>query len=297
MADSRGYCLNVGLTFVNSSRYRGWSGGCSGPDADIVKMRNILTARGFAPKKLENQAATTANVCEELKAMADRAVAGDICVFSFSGHGGQREDFNGDEGDGKDETLCLYDGHLIDDALSELLTEFKEMVRVVTVCDSCNSGSVSEKPVGLRHFSGSEEGYKKIKAQVLHVAGCRDGEESVGNARGGVLTRSIESALNRGSFSLGYRGFYAQVQANSRTLLASSRHYQAPQLVQVANVSEAFLAQQPFEIEAPTGLKKIKKTAGPVVVELPDELKEKMRKVDESATDLLRMVNEFTGET
>ena len=44
--------------------------------------------------------------------------------MSYSGHGGQTPDLNGDEPDRKDETWCLHDGQLIDDdALIVLLND------------------------------------------------------------------------------------------------------------------------------------------------------------------------------
>jgi hypothetical protein len=38
-------------------------------------------------------------------------------VFFVSGHGGQVKDTDGDEEDGLDETLCLWDGQCADDFL------------------------------------------------------------------------------------------------------------------------------------------------------------------------------------
>ena len=50
--------------------------------------------------------------------------AGDLFFLSYSGHGGQVPDINGEEADSKDETWCLYDGQLIDDELYFELSRF-----------------------------------------------------------------------------------------------------------------------------------------------------------------------------
>jgi hypothetical protein len=39
----------------------------------------------------------------------------------YSGHGSYTYDVNGDEGDGQDEVICLYDGNLLDDEINVIL--------------------------------------------------------------------------------------------------------------------------------------------------------------------------------
>lgn len=62
--------------------------------------------------------------------------------MTYSGHGGQVPDANGDEPDGEDETWCLDDGQLIDDEIFYYLGCFAAKTRIITVSDSCHSGSV-----------------------------------------------------------------------------------------------------------------------------------------------------------
>jgi hypothetical protein len=66
--------------------------------------------------------------------------------MSYSGHGGQVPDFSGDEGleradDFQDETLCLYDGQIVDDELYALWAAFPADTRVLVISDCCHSGS------------------------------------------------------------------------------------------------------------------------------------------------------------
>ena len=72
--------------------------------------------------------------------------AGDIFLMTYSGHGGQVPDFSGDEAaDGQDdfadETLCLFDGQLIDDELYAAWASFPADSRILVVSDCCHSGS------------------------------------------------------------------------------------------------------------------------------------------------------------
>jgi hypothetical protein len=95
--------------------------------------------------------------------------ADDIFLLTYSGHGGQVPDTNGDEPDRKDETWVLYDGELVDDELHELYTQFKSGTRVVVLSDSCHSGTVTramydrtapiEAEFGVRSHSVSLQGH------------------------------------------------------------------------------------------------------------------------------------------
>jgi hypothetical protein len=57
---------------------------------------------------------------------------GDSLVFHFSGHGSQQKDYNGDELDGYDETLCPTDfetqGMIVDDEINAVIVKPFPMV-------------------------------------------------------------------------------------------------------------------------------------------------------------------------
>ncbi len=66
---------------------------------------------------------------------------GDIYFLTYSGHGGQVPDTNGEgESDSSDETWLAYDRQIVDDELYELWAKFKPGVRIVVLSDSCHSG-------------------------------------------------------------------------------------------------------------------------------------------------------------
>jgi hypothetical protein len=89
--------------------------------------------------KKATRAATLAAMRDAAKTLAK----GDFFFLTYSGHGGQVPDVNGDEADKKDETWCLYDGQLIDDELYFELSRFADGVRVLVLSDSCHSGTVT----------------------------------------------------------------------------------------------------------------------------------------------------------
>jgi hypothetical protein len=91
--------------------------------------------------------ATRKKVRSAIESAAKAAVADDIVLLTYSGHGGQLPDRNGDEPDGRDETWCLYDAELVDDELFDLYTRFDAKVRILVLSDSCHSGTVTRELV------------------------------------------------------------------------------------------------------------------------------------------------------
>jgi hypothetical protein len=135
--------LCIGLNSVNPARYAGWSGHLGGCEADANDMVRVATSQGFAVTRLLTREATLARVKQEMGRLAGELNAGDILMVSYSGHGGQARDRNGDEEDRLDETWCLYDGQIVDDEIALLMAQFRSGVRVLVFSDSCHSGSVT----------------------------------------------------------------------------------------------------------------------------------------------------------
>jgi hypothetical protein len=139
---AHGMSLHLGLNAVDPVHYQGWDGVLTACEADAEDMAQIAGSRGFKPTSLLRAKATRKAVSEALTHAAGALKAGDTFFLSYSGHGGQVPDKNGDEDDGADETWCLFDGELIDDELYGLWAKFAAGVRVLVLSDSCHSGSV-----------------------------------------------------------------------------------------------------------------------------------------------------------
>ena len=135
--------LCIGVDHVNNDadHYDGAAPALEGCINDATDMAKILDAKGFKVTSYHDSQATAEAVTKFIEAQQGMK-AGDTLVITYSGHGSQVDDISGDEADGKDETLCLYDRMLIDDELFELWKGFSPGVRIVFLADSCHSGTV-----------------------------------------------------------------------------------------------------------------------------------------------------------
>ncbi len=141
----KGVSVHIGVNTVDPAHYGGWSGPLAACEADAQDMQALAKSRGYATSTMLLTAAATREAVEhELKAAARKLVKGDILLLTYSGHGGQVPDRDGDEPDDfKDETWCLYDGQLLDDELHRLWSGFAAGVRILVLSDSCHSGTAT----------------------------------------------------------------------------------------------------------------------------------------------------------
>jgi metacaspase-1 len=180
--------LHIGLNLVSAAAYEGWTGPLAACEFDANDMATVARSKGMTATVLLTKKATRAAMLASLRAAARALKAGDFFFMSYSGHGGQVADANGDEPDRQDETWCLYDGQLIDDELYFELSRFAAGVRVLVLSDSCHSGSVTRDvpppppppgqraklmpdAVGLRVYTKHQAFYDKLQADVFKAAG------------------------------------------------------------------------------------------------------------------------------
>jgi metacaspase-1 len=139
----KGISVHVGLNKVDPAHYDGWDGELAACEFDAKDMAALAKARKFKPKTLLTKQATAAAVIGALTDAAGQLKTGDFLLFTYSGHGGQVPDKNGDEKDRLDETWVLYDRELIDDELYGIWSLFAPGVRIFVLSDSCHSGTVT----------------------------------------------------------------------------------------------------------------------------------------------------------
>jgi peptidoglycan hydrolase-like protein with peptidoglycan-binding domain len=137
-----GMSIHIGLNHVDASAYNGWDGALSGCINDARDMQSIASSLGYQSLLLTDSQATSSRVISEIGQASQALNAGDILLLSYSGHGGQVDDVNGDEPDAMDETWVLWDRQLIDDELYSLWSQFASGVRIFMLSDSCHSGTV-----------------------------------------------------------------------------------------------------------------------------------------------------------
>ena len=153
MTTKRALC--VGLNeFANLPRAN-WLYGCVNDANDMAAL--LKSKYGFGPRDvtvLTDAAATKAAVMAKLESMVRLAEQGKVThlVFSYSSHGTQVPDLNGDEADRADEAFVAYDlkqvgDHwdpktvIVDDELATLFARVPKGVLVEAYLDTCHSGS------------------------------------------------------------------------------------------------------------------------------------------------------------
>lgn len=135
--------INIGLNRVDPNAYNGWDGQLSGCVNDATAMKKIADSLGYLSILILDEEATADRIISEVGQAAWNLDPNGILLLTYSGHGGQMPDADGDEPDGKDETWVLYNRQLIDDELYNLWNQFSAGARLVVLSDSCHSGTVT----------------------------------------------------------------------------------------------------------------------------------------------------------
>jgi len=275
-----GISLHIGLNSVSAGAYGGWSGKLNACEADANDMDALAKSLGFRTTKLLTRAGTRVKVLNAIKSAAAKLVSGDIFFLTYSGHGGQLPDMNGDENDNQDETWCLYDGELVDDEINWALCDFKSGVRVLALSDSCHSGTATKAierkadsttfdvaaqvlrnadGVAIRMMPPSyllgayyrqKKAYDKVlkrpappvpKASVLLISGCQDDQTSADGDFNGLFTGTLKKVWGSGAFIGSYRDFH-------KAIVAKMPASQKPALFLSGASNPKFIMQTPFTV-------------------------------------------------
>jgi hypothetical protein len=274
----KGISVHLGLNAVDPAHYQGWDGALGGCEPDARDMKAIADAQGFSSTLVLTSEATSGRLLSDLRTAAEKLTAGDILLLTYSGHGGQVPNTNGDdESDQMDETWCLYDREVADDELFAAFARFTPGVRIVVCSDSCHSGTVTRvaefdmmtrtvqpgnvviKPRVLPEkfaeltYQANRGLYDAlqanltpftradVKATVLLLSGCQDHQLSGDTGTNGVFTNALKQVWNNGQFSGIYRSFHSRIRAIMPL-------HQQPNFFVYGAPNEGFLSQQPFSI-------------------------------------------------
>src|SRR5262245_16404945 len=241
---AKGISIHIGLNHVDPKHYEGWDGKLTACEADAKDMRALGKKQGFTVgAMLLSPRATADAVTAALTSAAKQLGKGDILLLTYSGHGGQVRDTNGDETDNDrmDETWVLFDRQLVDDELYGLWAKFKPGVRILALSDSCHSGTVIKnfpafldggprtrfmpRVVAAKVEEAHESLYKKIQketkgsekakvgASVLLISGCMDNQTSMDGDDNGAFTGTLKKVWAGGKFKGSYRSFRDKIVA------------------------------------------------------------------------------------
>jgi hypothetical protein len=151
------YALTIGIDKVDPGAYGGWDGKLGGCENDCDLYQSIVAPFATKVRPLKTGEARRDNVRRHIAWAANNLKQGDLFIVTYAGHGGQLDDRSIDEGDGRDETWCLYDGQMPDDELFNLWSLFREGVRILIISDSCHSGTVARAAAAARSLSAELE--------------------------------------------------------------------------------------------------------------------------------------------
>lgn len=224
------------------NNYPGTANDLQGCVNDANDWSNLLTSLDFTVTKLLDSQVTGNAFSTAIKNAVSEMVAGDVLVITYSGHGTQVIDNSGDEEDGYDEALYLYDGVFTDDQMRSALSGIKDGVHVFFISDSCFSGTITRKinlneAVGKPRFVVTDPippTAKPVTKFLLQenmkeivLTGCSDMEYSYdayinGKWNGAMTAYAIKSIIPGST----YNQFYSIL----RSLLPSNQYPQTPQL-------------------------------------------------------------------
>lgn len=183
--------LLIGVTYKNSKQK------LKGTIIDVKGFRGLLMDTFTFPKEdirvlTEEEpepdfVPTKKNIQNSFKWLVEDCMAGDSLVFYFSGHGVRQFDFDSDESDGFDESICPVDfveaGTITDDEIkSAIVRPLKKGVTLNAIVDACHSGTVLDLPYVYNRKAKKWEISKRLSEDEKHtdrglaisIAACED---------------------------------------------------------------------------------------------------------------------------
>lgn len=205
------YALLIGINYFGTqSELRGCINDCNNleqflldrgyKEGEIVKMTDDIPESSIDYPTYDNIINNFANILKFANDNPDKIVK---LFVSFSGHGAQEIDYDGDESDGFDEVICTVDNKIItDDTIRTLfINELPSNARLTVIIDACNSGTSLDLPYNLNvnfdggyHLSHSKR-YGNPKCKAYMISGCSDKQTSADAYIDGVPQGALTCAF------------------------------------------------------------------------------------------------------
>lgn len=178
-------------------------------------------AKLFGGKLILDGDATAAAIVDLGTKCIEGAGPGETVVVTYSGHGTQLDDNDGDEPDQVDEAIVGIDLECVrDDIVAIMLAKLHSQARGLLIADSCFSGTI-QRAMPSFHPSHTDQlrrrGVRYIAPEFVHqprrkvanvgpqaglanwviISGCADFEVSYEGRRNGVLSGAFKAAYSR----------------------------------------------------------------------------------------------------
>ena len=206
---------------------------------------NILADAEFNPMALPTEMQrrkrlpTRKNIIDNITLLLKSARNNDTLLLTYSGHGVQRRDINGDEVDRQDECLVPCDAigvggqqnYISDDELNTLIKlNLKQDTTLIVLMDACHSGTMLDLKCNYSNINMSAQQTANDKVgQVIMISGCMDNQKSAdafieNRARGAMSWAFLETIKSRDKLT------WKDLITNMQTLLRPNYPNQIPQL-------------------------------------------------------------------
>ncbi|XP_039121724.1 LOW QUALITY PROTEIN: metacaspase-1-like [Dioscorea cayenensis subsp. rotundata] len=201
------------------------------PESSII----MLTEEETDPNKIP----TKHNIRMALFWLVQGCQPGDSLVFHYSGHGSQQRNYNGDEADGYDETLCPLDfetqGMIVDDEINATIVRpLPHGAKLHAIIDACHSGTVLDLPYLCRMDRNGQYWWEDHRppsgvwkgthgGEAISFSGCDDHQTSADTSAlskitsTGAMTFCFIQAIERG-----HGATYGSILNSMRTTIRST---------------------------------------------------------------------------
>lgn len=240
----RGGAVSSKRALIVGINYRGTNNELSGCISDANNVKSMLLTKGYTEDKitfLTDDTPVKPTRRNILKELLNLIISNDqYLYFHYSGHGSSIRDTDGDESDGRDETLVPIDyeedGMIVDDEIRGMLCLLNEKQSMVCVLDCCHSGSamdlkynIFERPGVKQYVLAENKKEKATRGACVMLSGCQDAQTSAdtfeeGQAQG-AMTYGFLKALSDPTVRT-----YEDLIFTIRKLLREKRYAQVPSL-------------------------------------------------------------------
>lgn len=230
------FALLVGLN------YTGTSAALRGCENDVKHMHQyLMKRRGYKDENIviitedTKKKGTGVNIMHALGTLIVKAHTDDAkeLFFHYSGHGSSTRDRDGDEDDGRDETIVPLDyktgGMITDDQLRDYVEHMPKDCHMMCLFDCCHSGTILDLKW---RYEGDFKNYvennaSNINSSVVMLSGCRDNQTSadawIKGKWGGAMTSAYLDSIDNSST-------WEQLLVNMRSYLKKHNYTQYPRL-------------------------------------------------------------------
>ncbi|KAJ9159120.1 hypothetical protein P3X46_024646 [Hevea brasiliensis] len=220
----RKHALLIGVS------YKGTKYELKGTINDVKTMKDwLINNFGFKAENIrilteeepnEELKPTKENIRNSMKWLVKDCGGRDSLVFYFSGHGLRQPDFENDERDGFDETICPIDyltaGMILDNEIySTIVRPLPEGVTLHAIVDACHSGTVLDlsyvynRETKTWDDNSPPSGVKKNTSGglAITISACRDDQMAADTdafseddvKMSGALTHTLTSHVSKGN--------------------------------------------------------------------------------------------------